>query len=138
MTFDLIFFLYVNVYVWLLTWVVDHEFLSKPEFRMRKSETRRQKFMIELTNSLQDKSPKSFVNFLQPFPPSNIKYNTLNHLLGSDTKGWGNLVCIMQLCEYMVVNNRTVKEIFLTIRSQTHHNAVIKSNIYNQNKHPFY
>ena len=75
--------------------------------------------MIELTNTLQDKSPKSFVNFLQPFPPSNIKYytwdNTLNHLLGSDTKGWGILVCIMQLCEYMVVNNRTVKEIFLTI-----------------------
>ena len=71
--------------------------------------------MIELTNTLQDKSPKSFVNFLQPFPPSNIKYNTLNHLLGSDTKGWGILVCIMQLCEYMAVNNRTVKEIFLTI-----------------------
>ena len=53
--------------------------------------------MIEMTNTLQDKSPKSFVNFLHPFPPNNIKYNTLNHLLGSDTKGWGNLVSIMQI-----------------------------------------
>ena len=105
LTFQYTFFLWVHVYVLLLRgkWTVNIKVNRNSGWEGVRPDNNYSRWSWQILSKISHQFLLLVLFYI--FLPNNTGYNSLNHLLIGDTKGWGNLIFIIQLKQGIAVNN---------------------------------